>query len=250
MTDSFIAPHISWPAGHRAALCVIVQVDAPRKTAARTHGLDYAPSGLHHLLLSLEDLDVQVTTAWTEAALETFPQLAKRAAEQGHEIAVSGSDTSMIKSAISEARRITDQPVVGVVETLTSATAQGDQPGQIESETLWRLTGASGDTPILDAASGRVLIPSSPYWNDEAWLHPERPLPPSSMLEMWSTSLAAVRTRQGVMTIVLHPHIAGRPGILDVIVRLLDESIASGDVWISRADHLSTWWRDKRNESE
>jgi hypothetical protein len=114
----------------------------------------------------------------------------------------------------------------------------------------WVITGAGGDMPVMiqdtrtDQSS--VQIPVSPYWMDSSWLHPERPAPPSTLLECWSASLAAIRAEGGLMTIVLHPHISGRPGFADAVVRFLDEAIASGDVWIARADHVALWWKSQR----
>jgi hypothetical protein len=45
------------------------------------------------------------------------------------------------------------------------------------------------------------------------------------------------------MTVVLHPHIAGRPGFAGQVIRFLDEAIESGDVWIASAAQLATWWK-------
>jgi hypothetical protein len=49
------------------------------------------------------------------------------------------------------------------------------------------------------------------------------------------------------MTIVIHPHIILRPGLAHVLARFLDEVVGSGDVWVSRADHLALWWAERQN---
>jgi hypothetical protein len=46
------------------------------------------------------------------------------------------------------------------------------------------------------------------------------------------------------MTIVLHPHLSGRPGHAETIVRFVDEAIASADVWLARADQVAAWWAE------
>ena len=64
------------------------------------------------------------------------------------------------------------------------------------------------------------------------------------LLEAWSLALAAHRTDETLMTVVLHPHIAGRPGFSGTVTRFLDEAIAAGDVWISRLDHIARAWHE------
>jgi len=95
---------------------------------------------------------------------------------------------------------------------------------------------------VRQSEPAATLIPLSPYLIDAAWLSPARPLPPSSLLKAWSLSLAAHRTDSSLMTVVLHPHIAGRPGFAGTFTRFLDEAIAAGDVWIARLDHIARAW--------
>jgi len=40
----------------------------------------------------------------------------------------------------------------------------------------------------------------------------------------------------------------GRPAQSRVLARLLEYLIDLGDVWIARADHVATWWRDRAGE--
>lgn len=243
----------SWPAEHRAALSIIVHVEAqlPGTDAAPTEpGIDYTADGLHRLLGLFGDLDVGVTTAWSGAALGTYPQLARSAQDHGHELslsivdgAVSGDDPEAI------ARRISDLPIVGLVESLPQSSfskTHGGSPGSGAAAPRWRIDGSGGDLPRpgpRDGISpGSVILPVSPYWIDRHWWHPDRPSPPSSLLESWSSGLASVRTFGGLMTIVVHPHISGRPGHAETIVRFVDEAIASADVWLARADQVAAWW--------
>jgi hypothetical protein len=242
MTDGLIpgTPH-EWPAGHRAAVAILVNVEGPVAIATSgplDTGSDYVATGMQRLLGVLEDLDTSVTTCWTENALNSLPQLVRRVADAGHEVAVTfDAETTAAQSSLVPAmQRVSGQPV------------QGARTGIRDADTTpfnWIIDGSGGDVPSIrggTVASPTVQIPVSPYWNDRIWLHPDRPLPPSSLLEAWSTSLAAVRTDGTLMTVEIHPHIIMRPGFSGTFIRFLDEVIASGDVWLTRLDHLALWW--------
>lgn len=257
MNDIELSPLAIWPAQHRAALVVAIHVDAPGQHAELEGievGLDYTATGLPRLLRICDDLGIQATTAWTARALASHPQLARSAHERGHEVAesfVTGERIPHRKPSDELIVKITGLPATGYVESLPvpvrEAFGSGAPGSRRDADPLWVISSAGGDTPVIvrDAESGesKVQIPVSPFWMDLTWLHPHHPAPPSSLLETWSASLSSVRAEGGLMTIVLHPHIAGRPGFADAIVRFLDEAIASGDVWIARADHLALWWK-------
>lgn len=258
MSDREFVAAATWPAQHRAALVVVVHIDAPDPRVARDEGialgLDYAVTGLPRLLRICGDLGIEVTTAWTNQALATHPQMARAAHEHGHELSLSSASLPSGNAPVSLSDvlvKITGTAAAGHVESLTpGAPATGEPRSEaqpLDSAPPWIITGAGGDIPVIAAGRGSdetsVMIPVSPYWIDASWFHPRHPAPPSSLLEAWSAGIATVRAEGGLMTIVLHPHIAGRPGFADSILRFLDEAIASGDVWIARADHLALWWK-------
>lgn len=243
----------SWPAEHRAALLIVVHVDAPGPEEAPFPvgaGIDYTPDGLARLLAQFEDLDVAVTTAWNSAALSTYPQLARNAQDRGHELALSTIGHGASPGNPSDlAGRISDLPILGQLTALpyhgAATDHAGSQSGDLDAA-RWMVDGSGGDRPRLQQAAssdaGTVILPVSPYWVDSPWWRPDSPSPPSLLLESWSAGLASIRTFGGLMTVVLHPHLSGRPGHAETIVRFVDEAIASADVWIARADQIATWW--------
>lgn len=238
-----------WPAGHRAALSIIVHVpglglDAEATPSAGLVGVDYSVTGLQRLLDTLADLDVAATIAFTPEAANGAPQLLRRTVELGHEVAASACAANASTSdLIDTIKSVTGAPVEGLIEQLPGLpSADQDDVFGSDSGNAWRITGTSGDLPILVRDPSATIIPTSPYSIDMTWLSPSGPLPPSSMLEAWSLSLAAHRTEGTFMPIVLHPHIAGRPGFTGTISRFLDEVIATGDVWIARLDHVARAW--------
>ena len=244
MTD--VTSQFRWPAGHRSALSVIIHVpglglDPESNPVPGLVGVDYTATGLLRLLDTLADLDVPATVAFTTEAANSAPQLVRRVVELGHEVAASAcgptASTSDLMDIIANA---SGSPVEGLIEQLPGLPSDDqDEIFGSDSGNAWRITGISGDLPIQVRDPNASIIPISPYFIDMTWLSPSGPLPPSSMLEAWSLSLAAHRTEGTFMPLVLHPHIAGRPGIVGTVSRFLDEVIAAGDVWIARLDHVA-----------
>ena len=244
-------PSFRWPGGHRAALAIVVHVagvglDTETPLHAHLTGVDYTTTGLQRLLDVLGDLDITATVAFTTDAVTGSPQLIRRAAELGHEVAASAvSPAGMPNETRETIQRLAGAPVSGLIEQLpalpVAAITGAPPPGGANA---WRMTGAGGDLPVSLRDPEATLIPASSYLIDTAWLAPDRPLPPSSLLEAWSLALAAHRTTETLMTVVLHPHISGRPGFAGTITRFLDEAIAAGDVWISRLDHIARAWHE------
>lgn len=259
MTDSGSQQKASWPAEHRAALSIVVNVGAQLQgldTDGSDIGIDYTADGLTRLLAMFEDLDIAVTTAWSSAALSTYPQMARNAQDRGHELALStiGSQAPPDRP-VDLARRISDLPIIGLLASLPLSTSPHDTSRGDEAIAApqWLIDGSGGDIPRLqpasissgapaDAVADIAILPVSPYWIDRQWWQPDRPSPPSLLLESWSAGLASVRTFGGLMIIILHPHLSGRPGHAETIVRFVDEAIASADVWIARADQIAAWW--------
>lgn len=219
----------SWPAGHRAALLVVVRVVAPDDAGdVPLAGIDYSATGLQNILHTLADLDVTTTTAWSDGALAASPQLARLALDEGHDViplGAAGATRSLVE-------RLTGTTPTGSMFADAPAGASGP---------LWAISERGGDLPII-IGENAVSIPTSPFWHDTAWFDPLRPSPPSALLETWSQGLQSVRSSGQLMTIVLHPHLSGRPGLLEAIARFLDEAIGAGDVWMPRGSDLAAWW--------
>lgn len=249
----------SWPAELRAALTIFIHVDAPdleHPIDPQPVGLDYTATGLRRLIALLADLDVSATTAWTARALASFPQLERSARDQGHELALSKVTPGSGVCDVKLLTHISDVAPSGSMESLPmqgiSPKSSIDATGSLEEPLAWTVTGVSGDVPISTMYRGQpgpAIIPVSPYWIDTTWLLPDRPLPPSSMLEAWSLSLNEVRAEGSLMTIVLHPHVSGRPGFAGLVQHFLDEAIDSGVVWIANAAQVAEWWHRLEQEA-
>lgn len=255
MTDD--TPKIEWPAGHRAALSIIVHVpgtglNEEATSQAELIGQDYAVTGLQRMYEAFADLDISATVAFGANAAQAAPQLIRRAVDRGHEVATTACAGSGSTDDVMDAiERIGEEKVNGLIEQLPGfQAAELDDLFGNDTGKAWRINGLGGDLPTLSRDPDATLIPISPYLMDTAWLSPSRPLPPSSLLEAWSLSLGAHRADGTFMPIVVHPHVMGRPGFLSTLTRFLDEAIASGDVWIARLDHIATMWSIYQQEDQ
>lgn len=247
MTD--YTPAFSWPAGHRTAISLLVHIPGHGFRDGGDHqddqiGLDYTPQGVRHLLRVLADIDVTATFAFTSEAIEDAPELLAEVHDADHELAVSNcSTTGSIEDVIDAIADQFDLRVNGLVASIPGfPTSELEIDWGSDSGMAWLIDGRSGDLPSLQTNPNVALIPTSPYLIDTAWLSPQRPLPPSSLLEAWMLALDAHREGGIFMPIVIHPHIIGRPGFLGTLTRFLDDVIARGDVWIAPMQHIAATW--------
>lgn len=208
----------SWPAGHRAALAVMIDLDPPEQPWPAPSPFA-AAAGAARLLDMLADLDI-VPTVIADPAIETRAVL-----PEGVEIDVA----ARVDTDAADFDAVTERlgaPPNGVV----SLSGAAIEPA---GEARWAMDGTGGPWPLAERDG--IVIPYSPWWHDVNWLNPANPSPPSALLETWSVSLASVRSRGELMTAVLSAPYAGQPGFAETMQRFFDETIGSGDVWITNA---------------
>ena len=208
----------TWPAGHRAALAVVVDLDPPEQPWPAPSPFASA-GGAARLLEIMADLDI-VPTVVADPAVETQAALPK-----GVEIDVAAR-LSAADDAIDAVADRLGSPPNGVV----NLSGAGIAPA---GEANWAIDGTGGPWPLAEGDG--IVIPYSPWWHDASWLNPITPSPPSALLETWSVALASVRARGELMTVVLSAPYAGQPGFAETMQRFFDETIGAGDVWIANA---------------
>lgn len=208
----------TWPAGHRAALAVLVDLDPPEQPWPCPSPYA-AAAGAARLLETLADLDI-VPTVVADPAVE-----ARAAMPEGVEIDVAAR-LGDAGDAIDAVTARLGSPPNGVVSLSGAAV----EPA---GEARWAIDGTGSPWPL--GAGDGVIIPYSPWWHDLHWLNPANPSPPSALLETWSVALASVRSHGELMTVVLSAPYAGQPGFAETMQRFFDETIGAGDVWITNA---------------
>lgn len=208
----------SWPAGHRAALAVLIDLEPPEQPWPAPSPIASA-AGAARLLEMLADLDI-VPTVVADPAVQT-----RAALPEGIDIDVAARPGTADDAFDAVADRLGAQPN-GVVNFSGAAI----EPG---GEARWAVDGTGSPWPLADGDG--IVIPYSPWWHDVRWLNPLTPVPPSALLETWSVALASVRAHGELMTVVLSAPYAGQPGFAETMQRFFDETIGAGDVWIANA---------------
>ncbi|MCS7257244.1 MAG: polysaccharide deacetylase family protein [Thermomicrobium sp.] len=262
-----------WPAGHRAALVVSIDVDGEYGVIAE-HGEDDwywrgqakydLEAGLWRLLELLDDYDIKATFCWVGLAAEERPDALRAVVERGHEIATHGWD-HRVYSRMSRSEQQED--LIRTRETiaeLAGVTPVGHKSPfwRPTAETVallqelgfqWNMDLALGDLPVAmrpDPTRHPVIqLPPSRWWDDYPFFI-EQSLPPRLVAEFWREDFEIIRAEGKLMCLTLHPWISGRPGPSRALAQFLDTVIALGDVWIARADHVALWWRERERDLE
>jgi peptidoglycan-N-acetylglucosamine deacetylase len=259
-----------WPAGHRAALCISIDVDGIHGEANYRAADDiywisqalYDPAGTDRLLAVLGDAEVSGTFCWVGKAAEEEPDQVRRAVAEGHELALhswdhryyvhlgeTGQREDMERSRETLAR-------IGGIEPVghkTPGWRYDEATHRIAQEMglRWVMDEPRGDLPTLlapdPARAPLVNLPPS-RWFDDYTYHVDHVLTPQAAYEAWREDLDVLRSEGKAMFLTLHPFVSGRPGPSRSLARLIDYAIDLGDIWIARADHIAQWWADRAAE--
>ncbi len=217
-----------WPANHRAALAVLVDLDPAESPWLASSPLANE-AGADRLLHMLADLDIHPTAIVDPGADDRFRVPRELRVDPAAHIVEMPADLSGAQARCNE--RL-GAPPAGIVMLGGLATIT------LEKHDYWFIDGTGSPYPQR-TAKGRVVIPYSPWWHDVTWWSTANASPPSALLEAWSLSLASVRSRGELMTILVTAQIAGTPGLVETIQRFLDEAIGAGDVWIANASDIA-----------
>jgi hypothetical protein len=226
-----------WPAGHRSALVVMVDLDPNPLTRSRFSPLNDA-AGAERVLTMLADLDIAPTLVIEPEPPYAVPVLPEVAGDWAVWLRGQHLDLKAVSKAL-------DQRGGGELRGLVLADAA--IPQSLDRATLWVMDGSASPFPQR-TRNGGVIIPYTAWWHDATWFDPARPAPPSAMLEAWSLGLSSVRTRGELMVVMLSSEVAGLPGAIETVQRFLDDAVGAGDVWITNAtavaNHVRSTQRD------
>lgn len=259
--------HRNWPAGHRAALIVSIDVDGEYGVINR-HGADDwywrsqarydLEAGIWRLLEILADFDVQATFCWVGRCAEDRPDAVRAVQEAGHESATHGWNHRYYRDMTPDEQREDLRRTRAAISELSGEDTIGHKspswrfnedtlPALQELGFLWNMDLASGDLPSLATpnpdAGPVVQLPPSRLWDDYSYF--VDPIgPPDNAYNMWRDDIDVLRAEGKLMCLTLHPWVSGRPAPSRALVHFLDYVVSLGDVWIARADHVARWWLD------
>lgn len=260
-----------WPASHRAALIVSIDVDGEYGVIAH-HGADDwywraqarydLEAGVWRLLEILADYDVKGTFCWVGRAAEDRPDAVLAAHRAGHEIAAHGWDHRTYASMTRDEQREDLIRTRDLLASLTGTTPVGHKspfwrfnehtvPLLQELGFRWNMDIAVGDLPVAmrphPELAPVIQLPPSRLWDDYSFFV-DWVMPPRHAFELWRDDLDVLRAEGKLMCLTLHPWVGGRPGPSRALTQFLDYAIALGDVWIARADHIALWWQERERD--
>jgi len=244
-------PNPAWPGEARLAVQIVLDCGGPPEP-----GDDYATRvGFWRLHRLLTGLAVPVTVISDLSVLMQMPEAMQAMQDAGWELA--GRIPATAGSALaSNERRRQIVAAVRLHEVVTGAPARGWHAGGAEPQ-LFDLVAAAGRFAYIGSASEDDL----PYWHEGAQgaelILPLSPGAPSAdvserdLVEMLAThsrdtfdTLYAEGSagRPGMMSVVLPLWLAGRPGVIAALTRLLAHMRAQQGVWIARRLDVAGHW--------
>lgn len=260
-----------WPAGHRSALIVSIDVDGTYGEANH-RGVDDVywrsqteydlQAGVPRLLDVLADREISSTFCWVGRCVEDRPDLVERAHADGHENSIHSWDHRYYTPMSFEEQHEDALRTIEAIERVTGVRPLGhktpawrynDETSRVMQQLglLWQMDKARDDLPWVErpdpAGTPLVQLPPSRFYDDYTYFV-DWTVNPRHAAEFWRDDLDVLRDEGKLMCLTLHPWVSGRPGPSRALANLLDYAIELGDIWIARADHVAQWWRDQHGE--
>ncbi len=259
--------HPRWPAGHRSAVVISVDVDSDtwlrreygdHRAGKRAIGQYDLRAGADRRVRIEADYGLAGTGFGVGQVAEEAPQLVRRCHDEGHEVACHTWDHAHYDELSADDQRADIERTRRVLAAITGAPPVGhktagfapgaETPAVLQSlGFLYAMDFQWGDVPEIVRPDSALLplvhLPPTLFLDDYIlfWDHL---LAPDDAFAVWQETIDVLRDEGGVACFTLHPHLMGRPAPSRVFARLLEYLIDLGDVWIARADHVATWWRD------
>lgn len=258
------APDYPWPAGKRCAVVPAFDVDAEsawlQYDAANTdrlvtlsHGGYEARVGVPKLLDYLRSVELKATFFIPGWVVDAHPRMCEAIVKDGHEVGHHGyshkrpdpADFEVDKQEIDKALESLKR-VLGVVPVGYRAPS---------GENYFALLGHLRDRGILysssfrddirpyrhrlrDGSMGPVELPVNMSFDD--WLYglsqrfsPRPMFPKEHVLSIWNGELDQTREWGGMISMVMHPQVTGRPMRIGIMRDFLARARGMGDVWIA-----------------
>jgi peptidoglycan/xylan/chitin deacetylase (PgdA/CDA1 family) len=260
-----------WPAGHRSALIVSIDVDGTYGEANHRGADDFywrsqteydLRAGVWRLLDLLADREVPATFCWVGRCVEDRPDAVERAHTGGHENAIHSWDHRYYTSMSFDEQLEDAGKTIAAIEQVTGVRPLGhktpawrynDETSRVMQQLglLWQMDKARDDLPWVERpdpdGTPLVQLPPSRFYDDYTYFV-DWTVNPRHAAEFWRDDLDVLRDEGKLLCLTLHPWVSGRPGPSRALANLLDYAIEAGDIWIARADHVAQWWRDQHGE--
>lgn len=285
-------PAPNWPGGARLALSFVLNVEegaeshvldgdiasehlnadmtaaprmAERNLNMESHYEYGSRVGVWRLLDLFRSRRLPLTAFAVGQALERTPDIGRRLAQDGHEIAAHGwrwIDYRDVPAAV-EAKHIAQ--TVSIIRALTGTAPRGWYTGRVSVNTrklvidhggfLYDSDGYNDDLPYWVAhPDGRhLVVPYAFDTNDmrfaaapgfdtgRDWL--------DYLIDTFDQFWSEGATQPRMMSVGLHCRLAGRPGRVRALARFLDHVSTHNGVWIARRDAIAHHWHAFHKEN-
>lgn len=266
-----------WPPGYRAAACFTFDLDAEAvalvndpasadRMSVMSHQ-SYGPlTGVPRLLRLLDARGIKATFFVPGFTARRYPDVVRRIAAAGHEVAHHGYLHEPLTGVGPEAEA---EYLDRGLEALTEVT--GVRPVGYRAP-MWELNyrspgllhdrGFLYDSSLMDAdlpyelAAGTGSIVEIPvYWGLDDWeqycyvpgLYETGVIQsPAQAREMWLLELAAMRAEGGCFVLTSHPFLSGRPARAAALGDIMAEAVSAGDVWVTTMAEVAAHARRQR----
>jgi peptidoglycan/xylan/chitin deacetylase (PgdA/CDA1 family) len=265
-----LAPEFPWPHGKRCAVFPGFDVDA--ETAWLQHDFKNTDRlvtmsfggyerrvGVPKLLEYLRSIELKTTFFIPGWVVEAHPKMCEAIVKDGHEVGHHGylhkrpdpadfaEDKEEVDKALDSLKRVLGVTPVGYRapsgENYDELLAYLHKRGIVYSSSF-RDDIRPYRHKLRDGSNGPVELPVNMSFDD--WLYglsqrfsPRPMFPKEHVLSIWNGELDQTREWGGLVTMVMHPQVTGRPMRLGILRDFIARARGYGDVWIATGKEIA-----------
>jgi len=218
-------------------------------------------TGVWRLFRIFDAARINITCAASAVALERNPAVADRLSARGDEVAGHGYRWSNHFEMTRDEEREAIKRAVESIQATTGSRPLGWYCREMSVNTrelvveeggfLYDFDAYNDDLPYWTSVLGKahLVVPYSLVLNDARFVVAQGYGSPDHFFEYAKAHLDRLRNDgDGVsrmMSIGLHPRLAGQPSRADALARFIEYAQGQGDVWIARRVDIATTFRDQ-----
>lgn len=264
------APDYPWPAGYRCAVFPAFDVDAETawlqydaKNTDRLVTLSFGGYeervGIPKILDHLRSVEIKATFFIPGWVVEVHPGMCEAIVKDGHEVGHHGyshkrpdpddftADKEEIDKTLDIFKRILGVTPVGY--RAPSGENYDELLGYLRDKGIVYSSSFRDDIrpyrhKLRDGSKGPVELPVNMSFDD--WLYglsqrfsPRPMFPKEHVLSIWNDELDQTREWGGLVSMVMHPQVSGRPMRIGIMRDFLARARGYGDVWIATGKEIA-----------
>lgn len=257
------APEYPWPGLYRSALMPAFDVDgesvwlafdalSEQRLVSRSYGGYEARVGVPKILEALAQRGLQATFFITGWALDAHPAMCESILRAGHEVAHHGywhhrpepgqpeAMAEELDKGLDALQRVLGVKPVGYRAPYGENTVEGLamlRDRGITYSSSWRDDIRPYRHVLADGSPGPIEIPVNFSFDDWGYglTHRHSPrtlMPREHVVSIWKDELDQTHEWGGIVSMVMHPQVSGRPKGFRIMTEFLDHAAALPDLWI------------------